>query len=222
MANLSKPKEAVPSKSEEARPPESQEEKRKRLRKEERRKLRVTFKPDHLLVSIREFVHDPEEEMGHEDSMVRDVGDSRGEGQMLKMHKDLDVMDEDEDAPPVEETLAPWAAPSREYSLNLAIPILADTSVVVDFSVVPSEELERNYTTRGGKAELKSREHEVQAQRELTTLMVIYTTPFDIPPSPREPADPYSGESVAEQTFGMPSDETKVMSLQDVIRATFC
>ncbi len=115
MANLSKPKEATPSKFEEARPPESLEEKRKRLRKEERRKLRVSFKPDHSLVSIREFVHDPEEEMGHEDSMVRDVGDSRGEGQMLKMHKDLDVMDEDEDSSPAEETLAPWVSPSREY-----------------------------------------------------------------------------------------------------------
>ena len=116
MANLNKPKEATPSKSEETRPPESQEEKRKRLRKEERRKLRVSFKPDHSLVSIREFVHDPEEEMGHEDSMVRDVGDSKGEGQMLKMHKDLDVMDEDEDSPPAEETLTAWISPSRECS----------------------------------------------------------------------------------------------------------
>ena len=222
MANLSKPKEAAPSKSEETRPPESQEEKRKRLRKEERRKLRVSFKPDDLLVSIREFVHDPEEEMGHEDSMVRDVGDSRGEGQMLKMHKDLDVMDEDEDSPPAEESLAPWVPPSREYSLVLAISTLTDISLVVDFSVVPSEELERNYTTRGGKVELKSRERGVQAQRELTTLMVIYTTPFDIPPSPREPADPYSGELVMEQAFGMPSEETKVIILPHIISIKLC
>ena len=211
MANLSKPKEATPLKPEEVRPPESQEEKRKRLRKEERRKLRVSFKPDHLLVSTREFVHDPEEEMGHEDSMVRDVGDSRGEGQMLKMHKDLDVMDEDEDGPPPEENLAPWVAPSREYSLTLEFLTVTDISLGIDFSVVPFEELERNYTTRGGKVELKSREREVQNQRELSTLMVVYTTPFDIPPSPREPSDPYSGESVTEQAFGMPSDETKVL-----------
>lgn len=214
MANLSKPKEATPSKFEEARPPESQEEKRKRLRKEERRKLRVSFKPDHSLVSIREFVHDPEEEMGHEDSMVRDVGDSRGEGQMLKMHKDLDVMDEDEDGSPAEETLAAWVSPSREYPLILATQSSTKISPVVDFSVVALEELERNYTTRGGKLEIKSREREVQEQRELTTLMVIYTTPSDIPPSPREPSDPYSGDTVIEQTFGMPSDETKVISSQ--------
>lgn len=83
---------------------------------------------------------------------------------------------------------------------------------MVDFSVVALEELERNYTTRGGKVEIKSREREVQEQRELTTLMVIYTTSSDIPPSPREPSDPYSGEPVIEQTFGMPSDETKVIS----------
>ena len=112
MANLSKPKQATPSKSEEARAPETQEERRKRLRKEERRKLRVSFKPDDSLVSIREFVHDPDEEMGHEDSLVRDVGDSRGEGQMLKMHKDLDLMDEDEDGAPAEEALIAWFSPS--------------------------------------------------------------------------------------------------------------
>ena len=210
MANLSKPKETIPSKSEEPRPPESQEEKRKRLRKEERRKLRVSFKPDHSLVSIREFVHDPEEEMGHEDSMVRDVGDSRGEGQMLKMHKDLDVMDEDEDSPPDEESLAPWVSPSREYFITQSLQYFTDISSVVDFSVVPPEELERNYVTCGGKVEIKSPEHEVQEQRELTTLMVIYTTPSDIPPSPREPSDSYPSNSVIEQSFGMPSDETKV------------
>ena len=112
MANLGKPKQATPSKSEEARVPETQEERRKRLRKEERRKLRVSFKPDDSLVSIREFVHDPDEEMGHEDSLVRDVGDSRGEGQMLKMHKELELMDEDEDGPPTEESLIPWFSPS--------------------------------------------------------------------------------------------------------------
>ncbi len=59
-------------------------------------------------------MHDPEEELGHEDSLVRDVGDSRGEGQMLKMHKDLDLMDEDEDAIATEESFAPWKTPSCE------------------------------------------------------------------------------------------------------------
>lgn len=94
----------------------------------------------------------------------------------------------------------------------LAIRSFTHIYPVVDFSVVALEELERNYTTRGGKVEIKSREREVQEQRELTTLMVIYTTSSDIPPSPREPSDPYSGDPVIEQTFGMPSDETKVIS----------
>lgn len=110
MANLTKQAEAPPVKSEETRKPETPEERRKRLRKEERRKLKVSWKEDDL-VQIREFVHDPEEELGHEDSQVRDVGDSRGEGQMLKMHKDLEVMDEDEDYEPPEELLPNWVAP---------------------------------------------------------------------------------------------------------------
>lgn len=114
MANLNKQKEVMPSKPEESGPPETPEERIKRERKLERRKLRVSFKPDNTLVEIRTFVHDPEEEIGHEDSLVRDVGDSRGEGQMLKMHKDLDLMDEDEDGVPSEETFGIWTIPSCE------------------------------------------------------------------------------------------------------------
>ena len=110
MATLNKQAEAAPVKSEEARKPETPEEKQKRLRKEQRRKLRVSFKDDDL-VQIREFVHDPEEELGHEDSQVRDVGDSKGEGQMLRMHRDLDLMDEDEDYEPPDEVLPDWFTP---------------------------------------------------------------------------------------------------------------
>lgn len=119
MANLNKQKEVQPLKMEESRPPETLEEKLRRERKLERRKLRVSFKPDETLVEIRTFMHDPEEEIGHESSLVRDVGDSRGEGQMLKMHKDLEVMDEDEDGVAMEESFAPWAIPSCKFqSLN--------------------------------------------------------------------------------------------------------
>ena len=117
MANLTKPKEVEPSaKTEDNRPPETEDEKRKRLRKEERRKLRVSFRPDDSLTEIRLFTHDPEEELGHEDSMMRDVDDIGGEGRMLKMHKDLNMMDEEEDtAAGGEEVLAPWQLPSRKY-----------------------------------------------------------------------------------------------------------
>lgn len=116
MANLNKQKEVKPSKPEENGPPETPEERIKRERKLERRKLRVSFKPDNSLVEIRTFVHDPDEEIGHEDSLVRDVGDSRGEGQMLKMHKDLDLMDEDEDGVPSEESFRNWAIPSCKHA----------------------------------------------------------------------------------------------------------
>ena len=112
LANLSKTKETAPSKPEEERAPETPEERRKRLRKEDRRKHRVSFKPDDSLVEIRIFEHDPDEEMGHDDSMVRDAKDIKGEGQMLKMHRERDVMDEDEDAEAVEEIFRPWTTPT--------------------------------------------------------------------------------------------------------------
>ena len=120
MANLAKQKEAPPVKAEDAPKPESPEEKRKRIRKEQRRGLRVSFKSERELVQIREFVHDPEEELGHEDSQVRDVGDSRGEGQMLKMHKDMDFMDDDEDYEPPEEIeiVPPWTTPASKLFLS--------------------------------------------------------------------------------------------------------
>ena len=119
MANLTKPKEIpTAAKSEADRPPETDEERKKRLRKEERRKLRVSFKPEGELVQIQIFTHDPEEDMGHDDSMIRDVGDVGGEGRMLKMHKDLDMIDDDEEVTGPEEELVPWNTPScKSYSI---------------------------------------------------------------------------------------------------------
>ena len=82
----------------------------------------------------------------------------------------------------------------------------------MDFSLIESEERERNCSTRGGLVEVKSRERAVQEQRELSTLMVVYTGMGDIPPSPREPLDPYSGEYSQELMFGDPSEKTKVVN----------
>ena len=76
---------------------------------------------------------------------------------------------------------------------------------MVDFSSIDPTELDRNITTRGGKVEVKSQERIVQEQRELNTLMAFYTSPADIPPNPREPADPYSGETIKFYEFGDPS-----------------
>ena len=87
----------------------------------------------------------------------------------------------------------------------------ANDLIAIDFSVLPSEELAKNSTSRGGKAEITSPERAVQEQRELNTLMVVYSTHSDIPTSPREPSDPYSGEQVKEESFGQPYEAyTKV------------
>ncbi|KAL8927048.1 MAG: hypothetical protein Q9208_002594 [Pyrenodesmia sp. 3 TL-2023] len=195
LANLNKVKESAPAKPEENRAPETAEERRKRLRKEDRRKLRVSFKPDDSLVQIRIFEHDPEEELGHDDNMVRDANDIKGEGQMLKRHRERDEMDEDDDVEATEEILSPWTAPSH-------------------LSIVPSEELDRNYAARGGKLNPESEERAVQEQRELNVLMVVYASPSDIPPSPREPIEQDSDDFSPEQSFGPPSDETKARELQ--------
>ncbi|KAI4175672.1 MAG: hypothetical protein LQ348_006140 [Seirophora lacunosa] len=197
MANLSKTKESVPLKSEESRAPETAEERRKRLRKEDRRKLRVSFRPDESLVQIRIFEHDPDEELGHDDSMVRDANDIKGEGQMLKMHREREVMDEDDEVDTVDEVLQPWKAPT-----------------LVDLSVVETVELDRNYVSRGGKLAPDSEEKSVQEKRELNTLMVVYTSKSDIPPSPREPLEQDSDDFSPEQSFGPPADETKAREAQ--------
>ncbi|KAL9035645.1 MAG: hypothetical protein Q9180_004752, partial [Flavoplaca navasiana] len=161
LKNLNKTKESAPAKSEEDRAPETPEERRKRLRKEDRRKLRVSFKPDDSLVQIRIFEHHPDEEIGHDDSMVRDANDIKGEGQMLKMHRERDVLDEDEDGgemavpvPAAEELLRTWTMPR-----------------LVDFGDVPLVEQERNFSARGGKISAESEDKALQQERESKTLM---------------------------------------------------
>jgi hypothetical protein len=214
MANLIKPRESpTAAKAADDRPPETEEEREKRVRKEERRKLRVSFKPDEILVDIRYFMHDPDEELGHDDSMIRDVGDVKGEGRMLKMHKEREILDDDDDeGPGAEEILAPWTPPTGKlYCRYDEVP--ANISIVVDFTVIDADELGRNCVTRGGKVDVKSQERSVQEQRELTTLMVFYSSPSNIPPSPKEPVDPFSGDHSIERPFGAPQEETKVRDI---------
>ncbi|EON68511.1 hypothetical protein W97_07769 [Coniosporium apollinis CBS 100218] len=190
MANLTKPKEPeVSAKSEEKRAPETAEEKAKRLRKEARSQLRVTFKPDASLVAIKYFTHDPEEELGHDESMIRDVGDRGGEGRMFKQHKDMMDIDEDDDSPR-EESFYPWKEPSA-----------------IDFSVVDIEERKRNFKPYGGGfKDPECPDKENQEKHEASTLMVFYTHPSDIPPSPREPPDDSSMDTGTTAEFGSPPD----------------
>lgn len=123
MANLTKPKEETSAaKASDSLPVETEEAKTKRLRKEERRKLRVSFKPDEFLTEIRLFIHDPDEEVGHDDNMIRDAKDVKGEGKMLKMHKDLELGDDDDEGIDGEESLGEWKQPSRKFSLSCRWP----------------------------------------------------------------------------------------------------
>lgn len=96
MADLNKPKQAPTPKPAEDQPPETEDERAKRLRKEERRKLRVTWKPDDALTEVRLFTHDPDEELGPGDGSLRSRGDVKGEGSVLKLHKDMDELEEED------------------------------------------------------------------------------------------------------------------------------
>ena len=203
MANLNRAKEKSPEKTEDVKPSETEAERKWRLRKEERRKLRVSFKGDDELVQVKLIEHHADEELGHDDSMTRDVGDTRGEGQMLKMHKDLEDMDEDEDYAP-EEPLAEWTPPSCKYS-NLTLEgDKFDHNTVVDFSDIDPKERDLNCEIRGGLKATESPHHIEQEEREKTTLMVVYTSEADIPPTPREPSGEHDGEANNEISFGEP------------------
>lgn len=206
MANLNKSKEKEPSplKAEEKQAPETQEEKAKRLRKEERRKLRVTFKPDSQLVETRIFHHDAEEELGHDASMIRDVSDVGGEGRMFKQHKDMMDIDEDDDTATGEENLGEYVTPTCKLAVaNVVNSNRQLTLSVTDFSSVDVEERKRNYSRyAGGDLQPESAERVKREQYEASTLMVFYTDPSDIPPNPREPAEPYNGEEISTKAFG--------------------
>ncbi|KAF1931387.1 uncharacterized protein M421DRAFT_2879 [Didymella exigua CBS 183.55] len=190
MAALTKPKEAetAPTRTEKDVPNETPEEKAKRMRKEARRHLRVTFRPDASLVAIKYFSHDPEEELGHDENFTRDAGDLGGEGHMFKQHKELEEEEDDDDD---ETEYRPWTEPSQ-----------------VDFSVVDPEERKRNYMPYGGGENVPTcPEKEANERRENDILMVFYTSPADIPPSPHEPPEQTEDNTTTVTIFGTPPDK---------------
>lgn len=198
MANLAKAREPEVTKKPDdpKRPPETAEQKAKRLRKEQRRKLRVTWKPEGTLVEIREFSRDPSE---MNNNNARDVRDGKEkEGLMFKQHMEMmDVDVDEEDDQPMEQTFFEFKEPSP-----------------IDFSRISQEDRERNYDPYGGgPLKPESPERNVQENREATTLMAFYAFKSDIPPCPREPADPYTGEHVDTKSFGEPDDATIVRRL---------
>jgi hypothetical protein len=86
--------------------------------------------------------------------------------------------------------------------------------IEIDFSDLEQEERMRNYSKRGGTQAAKSAERLAQEHREANSLMVFYTSPSDIPPSPKEPPLPSVIEDAesAEVPFGEPDDQIKVIN----------
>lgn len=79
------------------------------------------------------------------------------------------------------------------------------------------EDILRNLPKRGGKAEIKSPEQAVQELREQATLVAIYTSDSDIPPSAREATDTFNGDSLMEESFGPPEDGTRVSHFSSIM-----
>lgn len=194
LASLGSAKEPEAPKQADEAPPETEEEMKKRLRKEERRKLRVTWRPDDQLCQIRLFTHAPEEDRGHDDSMMRDAGDVRSEGRMLKMHKDFDMEDADEEEYPTEIDFSPYKTLSE-----------------VDFDEIDPAERNKNYQKYGGPLIADSPEKIAQEKREATTLMVVHASPADIPDTPKEPPASEADEKPTEDLiwFGTPDDRVR-------------
>lgn len=136
----------------------------KRLRKESRRKLRVSWKPKGELVQIKIFEKDDDEDEGRDSNMIRDAADDRSEGMMLKQRANV-AMDDDDDIP-----YRPWTAPTA-----------------TDMSSLSEETRNKSFVTRGGRVAFNTEEQKLMAEREQRELMVIYTDPTDIPPTPKSP-----------------------------------
>ncbi|TAQ86677.1 hypothetical protein B7494_g4997 [Chlorociboria aeruginascens] len=175
LASIAKPPEAPKAPEAPPRAPETPEEKQSRERKESRRHLRVKFKEGPELEEIRLFKHEQAEDEGRQDDMLRDAHDDRSEGMMHKqrVQENLDGNLEDD-----------------EFSGDRPYPNIVE----VDFSAMEQPGIfGPNNITRGGTSKFTTPEQKIQERREALELMVIYTDPKDIPPSPKEPlpsADP--------------------------------
>lgn len=162
IADMDKPKDAPKVRMEEI-PNETPEVRAKRLRKESRKKLRVTWKSDQDLVETRIFEHDPDEETGHEDSMMRDAGDTAKEGEMLKRHHtDVDEIDDDDDD-----------------EIDFYTPHEIDFSDMKD---------DGNFIKTGGTISPESASKEAQDKHESGRMMALYAS-GERPNTPKEPPE---------------------------------
>ncbi|KAK6433745.1 hypothetical protein LTR95_010075 [Oleoguttula sp. CCFEE 5521] len=196
LANLGKPREEpkkAEPKPEVPREVISPEKRAKRAARLSRGATNVRFKDGSDLVQIRIFEHDPAEEIDHDASQVRDVKDVGGEGRMLKQHQDQMDVDDDDDSDDESKT--------KFKAFHLPEDI--------DFSPVDPEERNRLYAPYGGgPLKADSPETVTRKQYEANTLMVFYSDASEIPPNPREPADPYNGEQLGNaKQFGGPPEK---------------
>lgn len=181
LADMDKPKEQPQTKAAVVDPSETPEARERRLRKEARRKLRVSWKPEGQLVQTRVFEHDPDEETGHEDSMMRDVGDTGKEGEMLKKRMQMQDAEDDSDD-------------EFEYSP----PSEVDFSDIADVS-------QDNFTKCGGSKSAESTARDMQSQHESGNMMTIFAA-GEQPNTPQEPPEIDDDDFNPVVDFGEPSD----------------
>ena len=205
LAQIAEP--VKPPKAPEAKPlpPETPEERKRRERKESRRHLRVKFKEGPDLEEIRFFKHEQAEDEGRQDDMLRDAHDERSEGMMHKQRvsetMDSAMEAEDDDYDPEDINFE-----ERPYP-NL---------VGIDFSDLDKATMfGPTYATRGGEKTVATPEQHAQERREALELMVVYTDPKDIPPTPKEPPHGDPGSLQQERQLKGPSEPWIVQRLQE-------
>lgn len=140
-------------------PNETEEQRKRRLRKEERRRLNLRVN----FKSEDQLCQIKEynlfpEEMGHRQS--RDVrSDSKDKREGMALKKGHAG------------EIRPWEEPNS-----------------VDLDVLPEEVRKERYVTVGGSKTFRTEQQAYMEDREAKELMVIYTDPSDIPPTPKSPA----------------------------------
>jgi hypothetical protein len=206
LAQIAEP--VKPPKAPEAKPlpPETPEEKKRRERRESRRHLRVRFKEGPDLEEIKILEHEQAEDEGRRDDMLRDAHDERSEGMMHKQRVSgtMDSAmegDDDDEYDPEDITFE-----ERPYP-NI---------VGIDFSDLDKKTtFGPNYATRGGEITVTTPEQQAQERREALELMVVYTDPKDIPPSPKEPPQGDTGSVQKERELKGPNEPWVIQRLQE-------
>lgn len=174
MAEIAEPKKTKPTTPAPAKTPEldeTPEEKKRRQKKEKRRRLNLRVSWKQGDELTEEFIFQKEESE-----------DEGREGNMIR-----DAGDDQAEGKMLKQSRAgeihPW-----------------DELLLVDFNMFPKERQEMNFVTRGGTKTFHTDQQKFMAERETKELMVIYTDPSDIPPTPKspgpQPAEPAGPEGI--------------------------